>query len=346
MDEAAVLDAIDNQVVACRKAGSEFTARMLEACASDVRAGGPVADALACFDGHPVLDAMCQRLVGAVQGLVLAGVAPDLARHYPTEGGTPTWPEAGEAFVAAVGEHTEAVRERLGRQVQTNEVRRCASLLGGFLTIARETGLPMRLREIGSSAGLLLFWDRYHYALGAQEWGRPDAPVTIRSDWRGEALPVADTVEVASRLGCDIHPIDATDPEGLRFIQSFYWVDQQDRIDLLKSAAGALEGPAPVEEIRAGDFVLREVASRPDGEVTVLFHSTMWWYLPEEERARITRALEDAGRSATHRRPLAWLRSEPPNLDHTEGRLRLWPSGQERLLARAHHHGTWVEWLG
>jgi hypothetical protein len=345
MARSDVVEAFEQQAAACRRMGSDFTARMLEACLRDLEADGPVATVLASFDGHPVLDALCQRLVGAVQGLVLAGEAPELARYYPTEGGTPVWPEAGEAFVATIAAHADAIRPRLAEQVQTNEVRRCAGLLGGFLTIARETGLPLRLREIGSSAGLILFWDRYRYELGPHRWGDPNAPVTITTEWTGGAPPLDAAVEVASRIGCDIHPIDATDPVQLRRIQSFYWVDQVDRIALLRAAAAALEGPAPIERIRAGDFVAREVGSRPSGEATVLYHSTMWWYLPDGERAAVSEVMEAAGAEADATRPLAWLRSEPPNMDHVEVRLRLWPGGEDRLLAQAHHHGAWVDWI-
>jgi hypothetical protein len=32
-------------------------------------------------------------------------------------------------------------------------------------------------------------------------------------------------------------------------------------------------------------------------------------------------------------------------MDHVEVRLRLWPGGEDRLLARAHHHGAWVDWI-
>jgi hypothetical protein len=27
-------------------------------------------------------------------------------------------------------------------------------------------------------------------------------------------------------------------------------------------------------------------------------------------------------------------------------RCQLWPGGTDRLLARTHPHGTWIEWLG
>jgi hypothetical protein len=342
----AIIESFRKQIPACREAGSELTARLMERCVDDLLAGGPAARLMKVFKGHPVLDAPCQRLLGAVQGLVLAGSAPELARYHPFAGGTPIWPEMGDAFIAAIDEHFDEIAPRMARQVQTNEVRRACGLLGGFLEVARETGLPLRLREIGSSAGLLLFWDRYRYELGPHRFGDPDSPLTLSCEWSGPPPALDAPITVVSRKGCDIAPIDATDPDELQFIQSFYWADQADRRLLLEGAAKALSGPAPVEKIGAGDFIEREMAIRLDGVATVVHHSTMWWYVQREEQERITAAMEAAGELATAIRPLAWLRSEPPNLDHVEIRLRTWPGGEDRLLGLAQHHGRWVEWLG
>jgi hypothetical protein len=344
--DAAVLEAFRLQVPACRKAGSEFSARFFERCVEDLEAGGPVAQLVAGFQGNPMLSAVPQRVLGAVQGLVLAGQAPELARYHPFAGGVPQWPAVGDAFMAAISENLDTLKPRMERQVQTNEVRRCCGLLGGFLEIALQTGLPLRLLEMGSSAGLVMFWDRYRYELGPHRWGDPDSKLVLRCDWKGSPPALDIPVRVASRIGCDIEPIDATDLAELRFIQSFYWADQPERVELLLQAAKALTEPAPIERIGGGDFVERELAELPDGVATVLYHSTMWWYVPQDEQERIHQAVEAAGRRATPKRPLAWLRSEPPSMEHVEIRLKIWPGGLDRLLGRAQHHGRWVEWLG
>ena len=36
----------------------------------------------------------------------------------------------------------------------------------------------------------------------------------------------------------------------------------------------------------------------------------------------------------------------PTNLASIEVRLTTWPGAEERLIARCHPHGAWVEWLG
>jgi hypothetical protein len=341
-----LVDVFRRQVEGCRLAGSELTARLMARCAEDLEAGGPLAALLEDWTGHPLLDALTQRVVGAVQGVALAGRAPDLARFLPSLGGTPVWPDAGDAFIAVIAREGSALRPRLDEQVQTNEVRRCAALLGGFLRAAKISGLPLRILEIGSSAGLHLFWDRYRYALGRHRWGDPGAALAIEAEWRGGPPDLGAAVRVVDRRGCDIAPLDLRDPEKLRRIESFLWADQTDRHALLRAAAAALpaEG-APIERIGAADFVARELASPPPGTASVLFHSSMWWYLPVAERAAVTASMESAGERATRDTPLFWLRSEPPNLQYAEVRLRAWPGGADRLLARAHHHGRWVEWL-
>ena len=46
--------------------------------------------------------------------------------------------------------------------------------------MAKETGLPLRTFELGASAGLNLYWDRYAYQLGgAGVWGDATSPVKL-----------------------------------------------------------------------------------------------------------------------------------------------------------------------
>jgi len=343
-----VVDAFRAQIVGCRKAGSELTARLMERCVAELEAGGPLAKLLEGWQGHPLLDALPQRVVGAVQGLALEGRAPELERFYPSLGGTPVWPDTADAFARVIERHGAEIRPRLDTQVQTNEVRRCAALLGGFLAAARRTGgLPLRLLEIGSSAGLNLFWDRYRYRLGPHRWGDPGAAVELDAEWRGGPPDLAAPVRVASRLGCDLFPLDVRDAAQLRRIESFLWADQPDRHRLLRAAAAALPAQgAPLERTGAREFLARELATPVRGATTLLFHSVMWWYLPDADRKAVQACVVSAGERADAAAPLAWLRMEPPNVEYCEVRLRVWPGGEDALLARTHPHGKWVEWLG
>lgn len=45
------------------------------------------------------------------------------------------------------------------------------ALLPLFLTVARAAGRPLELLELGCSAGLNLYWDRYRYVYDTGFWG-------------------------------------------------------------------------------------------------------------------------------------------------------------------------------
>ena len=102
----------------------------------------------------------------------------------------------------------------------------------------------------------------------------------------------------------------------------------------------------------AGQQVLLIGARTAKGLATTVYHSIAYQYFPPETQARIAAHMEKAGARATVAAPLAWLRFEmEPGADskaHTDAptlRLKLWPTGEDRLLARAHPHGRLVEWL-
>jgi hypothetical protein len=77
---------------------------------------------------------------------------------------------------------------------------------------------------------------------------------------------------------------------------------------------------------------------------TVVYHSIVWQYLSNADRARVKRVMAAAGRAATPDSPLAWLRFEPGR-NIAEVRLQLWPGSKDRLLARSGFHGKPVYWL-
>jgi len=346
LSREALAESFRTQATGCAKAGSPIYAELLRRAADDLAAGGVFAEIVADYRGQPILDAMPLRVFGAIHGMVLEGGAPELAAYYPSAGGRYEAEGAWRALHALARERRDELRgAAVERRVQTNEVRRSAALLGGFLRVARETGLPLRLREVGASAGLNLGWDRFRYELGPHRWGDPAARVTLASDWSGPPPDLATSVRVASRAGCDVAPIDVRDPEQWRRLESFVWPEQLERLATLRGAIAATQGDPPrLETARAGDWVARELAAPAPGEATVLFHSVVWWYVPEPERARIDADVRAAGVRAAADAPLAWLRMEGARLDEAELRLTLWPGGADQLLARVHWHGAWVHW--
>ena len=294
--------------------------------------------------GHeedPTESALALRLMGAVHRLVLRGDAPELAAQYPSAGGRPQdpWP----AFQAVLERHGGELRTLVENPVQTNEPARCAALLSGFLEVARQTGLPLRLLEIGASAGLNLRFDRYRYELGKSTWGPPDSPVTVRAGASGPPPP-RQMASVVSREGCDARPLDPATKEGQLTLASYVWADQPERLSRLRAACGlAAETPAPVQLATAADWIEDRLREESPLAATVVFHSIVLQYLSGTERKRFETALAEAGGRAGPEAPLAWLQMEAAG-ELTDVHLTLWPGGKRCLIARAGYHGDPVEW--
>jgi hypothetical protein len=331
----------------CADLGSPLWARLMRRAAEDIEAQGPIAAILEGWSGDLRLGALPLRLFGGLHYLALSGRAPALAAELPSTGGRPgpgLWP----AVIAAVAGNEARLKHALQSPPQTNEVARSAALLGGFLRLAARTGLPLRLREVGSSAGLNLCWDRFAYELGPHRWSADNPALTITADWQGGPPDLAAPVRVADRLGCDLRPIDLTDPEARLWLQAYVWPDQAARLAMLQAAmATASAMNVRVEKKSAGPWIAGQLAARPRGQTTVIYHSVVMQYFSEEQKSAFVGALESAGAGATAETPLAWLRLEHESLaDQFALRLTLWPGGEETLLAFAHPHGRAVKWLG
>jgi hypothetical protein len=341
-----VRDHFRAQAAACARLGSPFTAALLEVVAEGLDERNPVGRAILSWPGDPKADALALRLAGSLHALVLSGAAPALAAVYPggAEAGDPAALEA--AVSRALETHADFVLRFAERPPQTNEVGRSAVLLGGFLTIAAATGLPLRLLEIGASAGLNLHWDAYAYDLGDACWGLPDAVLRLSPVWHGPRPPLL-PVEIRSRRACDRTPIDPNDDDDRLRLRAYVWADQANRRRRLEAAlALAAASNLRVERADSADWVEARLAEPAPGTASVLYHSIVWQYLPAAARRRIEVAIARAGDHASAGAPFAWLRMEPaPDARHTELRLTLWPTGHERLLANADFHGRWVRWL-
>ncbi|MCG8591340.1 MAG: DUF2332 domain-containing protein [Proteobacteria bacterium] len=346
MDRADLETAFRLQAGICQYLGSPFYQALMTTALADVRADGRVAQLLDGWSGDPVRAFLPLRLFGAVHEIVLAGAAPALARYYPTMGGTADPDAAWPAFLDVLVQHPDRVHETLQRFPQTNEVRRSAGLLGGFLEVARRTGLPLRLRELGCSAGLNLQWRRYRYRLGPHVWGDRDSGVAIEAEWDGPPPHLASLPEIESRAGCDLDPRPIDDENAVRRLESYVWADQPERLQQLRAAIRvAREDPPRVDHASAAEWLAAELSAPPPGVCTVVYHSSVWNYLPPEEQDRVRGHLEAAGRAASAGQPLAWLRHEDTGeLGAVEIRLQLWPDGEERLLGLGHPHGRRVEW--
>jgi hypothetical protein len=326
------------QADGCAELGSPLYASLLESSAKDLDEGGPVWAVLEGFQGEPGTAAVGLRLMGAVHRLVLDETVPDLAKHYPSTGGDGDAAAAWPLFRQALVDHQTTIRDLASQGCQTNEVGRSAALLGGFLEVAHQSRLSLRVLEIGASAGLNLHWDRFRYESLEGSWGDASSPVRFVNAF-DVPPPLNRNADVVARKGCDLNPIDPTSEDGALSLRSFVWADQLVRLGLLDGAIQvAREHPVEVERMDAASFLDRELAHPMRGVATVVFHSVFIQYVEEIERHRMLNAIDEARRRSTPQAPVYYLRMEPG-----EGvfEIRL----DDELVGISKAHGTGVVWL-
>src|SRR3546814_11857634 len=74
--------------------------------------------------------------------------------------------------------------------------------------------------EIGSSAGINLMIDRYHYELSGVHVGPQPGAMAFAPDWRGDHPPIHD-IEIASLTGFDVAQVDLPDPAQALRLKAF-----------------------------------------------------------------------------------------------------------------------------
>jgi hypothetical protein len=289
-------------------------------------------------------------LLAAVHHLLLSGVRHPLASFYPSLGGTSTPPDSAEAtFRDFCLVHAEAIITVMAaHRVQTNEVARCAILLPAFATVAARTApRPLVLVEVGTSAGLLLRWDRYAYDYGDAGRYGPESNLIIHCEPRGPLRPPLPRPlpAVRARTGIDLNPIDVNDPEQARWLRALIWPDQPERDARLHQAIGVARR-YPVSLIRGDALAVlpRLVPELPGDGYLCLFHLHTLNQFSAEDRHRYDVLLHEQSRHSD----LCDLAFEHTGAEHPTAELRRFHAGDEieRLtLARYDAHGGWLEWL-
>lgn len=336
------------QADASERLGSPMYGALLHRTAAEVGRAGPVRQVLEPHADAAGPAATGLRLLGAVHRLVLDGHAGDLARYYPSVGGRWDLDAAWPAYVALLDERRADVTRWMRRPPQTNEVGRAAALAGGLLRLVAAHPLPVRLYELGASAGLNLRADLFRYDGVNGGWGPKDSPVRLDPAWEGVPTRVDGRLGVVERVGCDPDPVDASTAEGRLVLTSYIWPDQAARLDRLRGAFRvAADVPATVRQEPAAELVAG--LDLVDGTLTVLWHSLMWQYLDRTEKDAVDEDVHRLGASATDRAPFAHLFLEPwrraPGTEHEFlVVLKRWPGGKRSVLGSAHPHGVPVRW--
>ncbi|MBU3060937.1 DUF2332 domain-containing protein [Nocardia sp. NEAU-G5] len=241
----------------------------------------------------------------------------------------------------------QVVEVAMSRRTQTNEPGRTAVLLP---VLAQIPG-PLSLIEVGASAGLCLYPDRYSYRYDDQVDIDPtDGPssVVLPCATSGnpplpEGLPM-----VVSRAGVDLNPLDVNDSDDVRWLECLVWPEQQHRLQRLRAAVGVARMDPP--RLVVGDLldsVAKLVDAARSGTTVVVFGSAVLAYLDPDSR----RVFESTVRGLDCR----WIANEgagviesvaarlPGPLGSARGRFVVSLDGQP--LAYAGGHGQTLDWI-
>ena len=141
-------------------------------------------------------------------------------------------------FRAFLDSHWEDVsRTVLTRATQTNEAGRCATLLPSLAQIAAAGGRPLALIEVGASAGLTLFPDRYGYEYDAgarvtrlaPAGAAPGSYPVLGCAVTGPVPLPAELPQVVWRAGIDLNPLDVRNPDDVAWLEALIWPEQDFR---------------------------------------------------------------------------------------------------------------------
>ena len=347
-----MLAAFDAQQNACDLLGSPLTRDMVRFFRDDFASDGIIADLVRGWQGDALSDNVPLRLAGFAHFQALDG-APQLTPFFESCGGQYAAAQS-EALRASLRQvffaKAEMARPFLRRVPQTNETGRAGMLLLGFSEISKKLRLPLRLCEMGASAGLNLFFDKFHYRIatddGLVEWGDAASPLILTPSWHGPPPPLNPTIEVAARLGCDLRPVDLTDATQNKILQSWVWGDMPERRARLMAAIDiALTAPPQIDRADAAGWVAAQIMNRPRGQATVLYHSIVWPYLSVAQRFAIESAFAQAAETVTPDAPLVWLKMDGRDmgtiaqLSYTVWTGENGPSGEHVVVGSCHPHG-------
>ncbi|PLK27802.1 DUF2332 domain-containing protein [Novosphingobium sp. TH158] len=346
MDEANVLRALEWQAGHAERNSAPCTGRLIRGFIPLLHGDTQVGQRMRHWPGLSLEDAMPLRLAGGFHYLHLTGRDSRLGPIY--SGALSDQAEIDRTVQAIVRDHDGELAGWFAGPPQTNEAGRSAGIMAQLMWLSSRLGPRFELNEIGSSAGINTMMERFGFNLGGVRAGDAASPMQICPEWRGPPPPAAQ-VEIVAIAGCDVQPIDLTDPQAALRLKSYVWPDTPFRLQRIDAAiALARHKPPKVARMDATDWVEQRLAApQPEGVTRVLFHSIVWQYVPPEGRARIEAAMAAAGAAASPSRPLAWVTVETNRATFRhELRCRHWPGGaSETLLGEAHAHGAWVEWL-
>ena len=199
----------------------------------------------------PIYERLSAAVSGDEQVLTLLGALPP-SRRQPNLlfavvrllGGPVEDPAAFHDYTVANWPAIET--ELRTRTVQTNEAGRCAVLLPVLAALPQ----PLALLEVGASAGLCLYPDRYAYRYGNHRLGSGEPVLDCTATG---VTPPARLPDVVWRAGLDLNPLDVTRPPDVAWLDALIWPEHTHRRARLRAAAAVVAADPPV--LVRGDMV-------------------------------------------------------------------------------------------
>ncbi|MFJ6438705.1 DUF2332 domain-containing protein [Streptomyces sp. NPDC091416] len=237
------------------------------------------------------------------------------------------------------------------RSVQTNEVNRCTVLLPAFAALQQQLddGRPIRIVDVGASAGLALLWDRYTYDYDGHQLTLPDSdPDTVlHCEVKGAMPPLSlDLARFAPPVGIEPSPVDVTDREATEWLVSLTWPEQTNRMHTLNSAlALAARTPPTILAGTAQDHLADIVDETPDDQHLVFVFSWSIYQIfgsPGGRERLVDTLAELSQRRSLHEVSIGHFGQEIPRMI-----MASYDGGVSRsdIVAHCDVYGTWLDWL-
>jgi hypothetical protein len=186
------------------------------------------------------------------------------------------------------------------RATQTNEAGRCAVLLPVLAALPQ----PLALLEVGASAGLCLYPDRYTYRYGDQVVGSGEPVIECVATG---LVPPGGVPDIVWRAGLDLNPLDVTDPADVAWLDALIWPEHGHRRARLRAAAAVVAAEPPL--LVRGDLVddLPALAAQaPAGATLVVFHTSVLFYVSAARRKAFVEVVRGL--------PGHWIANESPGM--------------------------------
>ncbi len=219
-----------------------------------------------------------------------------------------------------------------------------------LLPVLARLGGPIALLEVGASAGLCLYPDRYSYSWSGTRLDPQagESAVLLECAVTGDPPLPSVMPKIVWRAGIDLNPLDVDDPDDRNWLETLIWPEQTERLARIRAAIEiARTDPPRLVRGDALDGLPALVAEAPARATLVIVTSAAIVYMMPRERERF---IEVVGSLDAH-----WISNEGrgivPAAAEAVGEASP-PLPDEFLLALDGHplawtgpHGQRLDWM-